>query len=118
MKKTKMLKKNYEFKNVLGKRNYYGGKYIEIFLMNNKEEINYIGIAVSKKIANSVQRNQIKRYIREAYRSLESEIKEGYSIVIMWKKKISIDYASYETIKNDLLFILKRANILKIEENI
>lgn len=118
MKKTKMLKKNYEFKNVLRKKSYYGGKYIEIFLMNNKEETNYIGIAVSKKIANSVQRNQIKRYIREAYRSIENNIKEGYSIVIMWKKKVSIENASFETIKNDLLFILKRANILKIEENI
>ena len=29
MKKTKMLKKNYEFKNVLTKGTYYSGKYID-----------------------------------------------------------------------------------------
>ena len=33
MKKTKMLKKNYEFKNVLTKGKYYSGKRIEAFII-------------------------------------------------------------------------------------
>ena len=84
--KAKMLKKNYEFKSVLENRNYYGGKYIEIFIRKNKQKENYIGIAVSKKIAGSVQRNQVKRYIRESYRNIEEQIEIGYNIVINWKK--------------------------------
>ena len=36
MKKTKMLKKNYEFKNVLSKGKYYSGKYIEAFIRENR----------------------------------------------------------------------------------
>ena len=32
MKKTKMLKKNYEFKNVLSKGKYYSGDCIEAFI--------------------------------------------------------------------------------------
>ena len=32
MKKTKMLKKNYEFKNVLSKGKYYSGQCIEAFI--------------------------------------------------------------------------------------
>ena len=37
MKKTRMLKKNYEFKNVLTKGKYYGGKQIEIFVLKNNK---------------------------------------------------------------------------------
>lgn len=115
MNKIKMLKKNYEFKRVLEKRKYYGGKYIEIFIDKNNKKENYIGIAVSKKIANSVQRNRIKRYIREAYRNTE-QIKNGYNIVILWKKKADVKDANFQSIKNDLFYLFKRAEILKIEE--
>ena len=56
--KTKMLKKNYEFKNVFSKKNYYSGKYLEMFVIDNNKTENYMGIAVSKKSANSVYRNK------------------------------------------------------------
>ena len=37
LKNTKMLKKNYEFKNVLTKGKYYGGKQIEAFVLKNNK---------------------------------------------------------------------------------
>mgnify|MGYP005906878085 FL=1 len=36
MKKTKILKKNYEFKNVLSKGKFFVGKYVTIYIKNNK----------------------------------------------------------------------------------
>ena len=52
MKKTKTLKKNYEFKRILTKGKHLSGKYIECFYINNKvKNNNFIGIAVSSKIA-------------------------------------------------------------------
>ena len=39
MKKTKMLKKNYEFRNILSRGKYYSGKYIEVFLKKNNKNI-------------------------------------------------------------------------------
>ena len=47
MKKTKMLKKNYEFKNVLTKGKYYSGKYIDAYIKKNKGNGNFLGIAIS-----------------------------------------------------------------------
>ena len=38
MEKTKMLKKNYEFKNVFSKGKYYSGKCIEVFVLENREQ--------------------------------------------------------------------------------
>lgn len=110
---AKMLKKNYEFKNVLEKKNYYGGKYIEIFISKNNKKINYLGIAVSKKIANSVQRNKIKRYVRESYRNIENQVSNGYNIVIVWKKRVEVSNASYKNISSDLLNLFIKSKIIK-----
>ena len=49
MKKTEMLKKNYEFKTVLSKGKFFIGKEIEIFLLKNNQKRNLLGIAVGTK---------------------------------------------------------------------
>ena len=116
MKKTKILKKNYEYKNVLSKGNYYSGKNLEIFINKNNKEINFIGIAISSKIAKAVVRNRIKRLIRENYKNIELDLKTGYNIVFLWKKNVSTKFATYENIKLDIKYIFDKANIL--EENI
>ena len=110
-----MLKKNYEFQKVFAKRNYYGGKYIEMFVIDNKENKNYLGIAVSKKSANSVYRNKIKRLIRENYRQIEEKIITGKTYVIMWKKKSKIEDINYYNIKEDINKIFRKAKLIKEE---
>ena len=118
MKKTKMLKKNYEFKNVLTKGKYYSGKRIEAFIKynNSNNNINFLGIAISSKIAKAVKRNKIKRLIRESYKNLENNIDTSNSIIFLWKKKVNIEEATYENIKKDIEYILKKANIFIEEE--
>lgn len=111
MKKTKMLKKNYEFKNVLSKGKYYSGKNIEAFIINNNKNCNFLGLAISVKTAKAVRRNKIKRLIRENYNILESQIKDGQSIVFLWKKKANIENATFDNIKDDMNKIFDKANI-------
>lgn len=101
MKKTTMLKKNYEFKYVLTKGKRYSGKYIDIYYKRNNLRENKLGIAVSSKVANSVQRNKIKRLIRENYRRIEEEIGIGNSFVILWKKNRNIEEATFFNIGQD-----------------
>ena len=113
MKKTRMLKKNYEFKNVLSQGKYYSGKNIEAFIKKNDKEYNMLGIAIGVKVAKAVKRNFIKRIIRDNYRLLENKIKCGYSIVFLWKKKVSIENARFINIEKDMIDILDKANIFE-----
>ncbi len=116
MKKTKMLKKNYEFKNVLSKGKYYSGFCIEAFIRkNNLKNENLLGIAIGTKIAKATKRNHIKRLIRESYKNIEDSINTGYSIVFLWKKKIDIKNANYKNIKKDIEKIFDKAEILDEE---
>lgn len=112
MKKTLKLKKNYEFKKILTKGNYYSGKYLDVFVTNSNENINKIGIAVGVKIAKAVKRNRIKRLIYENYRLLEDKLEVGYRIVFLWKKKQDIKEATFINIKEDMKHVLKKIGIL------
>lgn len=115
MKKTKMLKKNYEFKNVLSKGKYFSGKNIEAFIKNNNKKFNYLGLAISVKTAKAVKRNKIKRLIRENYKLLENDIESGKSIVFLWKKNVNVENATFENVKSDMNYIFDKANIKNME---
>ncbi len=113
MKKTETLKKNYEFRKVLNKGNYISGKNIELFFMKNYTNKNFIGIAISSKIAKANKRNKIKRLIRENYKNIENIINNGISMVFLWKKNRDIKEATYKNIQQDMLKIIKEMDVNK-----
>ena len=98
-----MLKKNYEFNNIFSKGNYYSGKTIEAFILDNKENLNYLGLAVSTKCGKAYQRNYVKRLLRENYKFLENQIQQGWAIIFLWKKKCNINEADFYQIGQDML---------------
>jgi len=72
-----------------------------------------IGFAVGKKVHKSaVQRNKIKRQIREVVRLLikDSRIKQGYMVGIIAKP--SIVGKKYEEIERDVYYSLRKAGLI------
>ena len=116
MNKTKMLKKNYEFKNVLSKGKYYSGENIEAIILKNNKSYNLLGLGISTKIGKAVKRNMVKRLIRENYKKIENRINTGYSIVFLWKRKVDIKQATYKNIEKDMKIIFDKAQIIVKEE--
>ena len=84
MRYTKSLKGSINFKRVLKQGKYVSGKNIAVYIKkNNLNCENNLGICVSKKHGNSVTRNRLKRWVREAYYFFENEIIKGNNIVIL-----------------------------------
>lgn len=112
MKKTKMLKKNYEFSIVFSKGTYYSGEVIEAFILNNKDSSNYLGLAISAKSGHAFQRNRIKRLLRENYTFFEEKLISGISIIFLLKKKSDIKKMDFYQINKDMQIIFEKSNVL------
>ena len=118
MKKTMMLKKNYEFRTVLTRGKCFKEEKTEIFVMKNNKKRNFLGIAIGTKNGKAFQRNRAKRIIRECYTRLENQMIDGYSIVILMNKKRSIDRISFAEVFKEMQKMFENAKILKKEEEI
>ena len=67
-----------------------------------------MGISIGKKHGKSVQRNRIKRLIREAFRAVNGEIKESYRIVLI--PKVAEEY-SFDTFKKHLQCMIQKEKL-------
>lgn len=113
MRKINTLKKNYEFKYVLSKGQYFRGKIITIYVKKNNLNRNVIGIAINTKLGKAVKRNNAKRLIRENYRLIKDDLVSGNSIVFLWNKNFDIEKADFFEIKNEMNYLFKKAELFK-----
>lgn len=113
MRKINTIKKNYEFKYVLSKGQFYHGKYLTIYVKKNNLNKNLIGIAINTKLGKAVKRNHIKRLIRENYRLIKDELITGNSFVFLWNKNISLEEGNFFNIKKDMINSFLKAELFK-----
>jgi len=87
------------------KKRYHSNQYLLIVVKNN---LNYSRIAVSirKKVGNAVIRNYEKRLCREVFRKEKKNLKKGFDILIVIKKRTKIFYNSYNSLKYLLISYL------------
>lgn len=103
--------KNKDFQIVYKKGKSYANKYLIMYVLNNKEEENRLGISVSKKVGNSVVRHRITRLVRESYRLQKDRFQTGYDIVVIARSNAKDK--SYSEIESALLHLAKLHNIIE-----
>ena len=107
---SESLKKYRDFQHVYHNGKSYANRYFVMYVLENHQNINHLGISVSKKIGNSVVRHRITRLIRESYRLHEKVFNSGLDIVVVARKSASL--ASYHEVESALLHLGKLHHIL------
>ncbi len=105
MKNTVSLKRNHEFRQLYRRGGASGNRYLVLYCRKNKLGLNRLGLTVSVKLGGAVQRNRVKRLMREAYRLHEDEFACGVDLVIVARNRTV--GASYHEIEKSLLRALK-----------
>lgn len=107
-KKIISIRKNSDFKKVYNKGRNYWNRNLILYVRKNDLNYNRVGFSITKKIGNSVNRNLIKRRMKEIYRT-QLELLEGYDMIFIPKKNvIDIDY---KTLKSAMIHIVNLAKI-------
>lgn len=86
---TVVLKENKAFQRCYRKGRFTANGYVCAYFFPNRMPVNRLGITVSKKNGNAVQRNRIKRIVRVAYRLNEDKLPIGYDIVFVGRNDIA-----------------------------
>jgi len=115
MKFTSSLTKNYEFKRLYNKGRNVASKYVVIYCTKTGKPENRLGITVSTKLGGAVQRNRIKRRLKEIYRLNENSVRIGYNIVIVARMR-SRD-AGWSDLQSSVLSLFYKLDLINKTEN-
>ncbi len=108
--KSERLRKNSEFVFTMkGKRLSLDG--LSLFYTGNDKGNFRIGISVSKKLANAVKRNRLKRQIRNSAMKVLAGFSLGYDLVFVARRELYS--CSYEQIMKTVETVLRRTALCK-----
>ncbi len=89
------LRKRYEFRQVQLKGRRIHTRRFLIVVEPNQSPNTRLGITVTKKVGTAVQRNRIKRVVREAFRRNRALFPRGHDVVFIAKRDaVGVDYDS------------------------
>jgi len=105
---TEGLKKNSDFSKVYKEGRSKANRYLVVYVKENGEDFNRLGVSVSKKVGNSVYRHYFKRCVKESYRLHEEMFNSGLDIVVLARSSAKgIKYADIESALLHLMRIHK-----------
>ena len=81
---------------------------------NRLKTVSRLGITCSVKLGGAVQRNRMRRRIRECYRLCETQCKPGYDIVVVARTRAV--FARYGELERSFLFLMKKLGVLAAGE--
>ncbi|HPJ22053.1 MAG TPA: ribonuclease P protein component [Clostridia bacterium] len=111
MKKTESIKLNYEFARVYKKGSHYKAKNLTLYVLDTNRQKPRLGITVSRKAyGRSVDRNRVRRLVRESFRIFEEDLKRNTDMVFVIKKNRELP--DFFEIKNETEYLLKLSGLI------
>ncbi|WP_339022762.1 ribonuclease P protein component [Spiroplasma endosymbiont of Crioceris asparagi] len=108
MKNKRIIKKNYDFQEIISKKNIIKSYSYNLFATKNDLGYFRYGISVGKKNWNAVERNKIKRQIRMMIKNIlkQNVFENSNDLIII----VKLNYNNNDFAKNekDLNFLFKK----------
>ena len=109
MKKKYRIKKNEEFSEIINLKHSKADGSFVLYFNTSKLDYSRVGISVSRKLGNAVERNKIKRQVREMIKDIIDFDNFGLDLIIIVRKGYL--NKNYIENKNDLEIVIKNAII-------
>ena len=109
MRRRYRLRYNSDFQRVRQHGRFYASPLMVLAFLRNELDHSRFGFVVSKRLGKAVQRNKIKRRIREAVRLRLPWIKSGFDVVFIARQPMR--QASYQQIEQTLDTLLKKTGL-------
>lgn len=110
MQRKYRLRRNSDFQQVRRNGKFYASPLMALAFLRNELDHSRFGFVVGKKLGTAVQRNKVKRRMREATRLRLHQIKPGFDVVFM--ARFPASQASYAEIERFLAGLLIQADLL------
>ena len=110
MEKKYRLRRNKDFQYTYKKGRSLGHPLLVLIYRKTRNMEIRIGYSVTKKFGNAVQRNRIKRQLREILRLQLPRLKQGHDVIFIVRREAK--GASYKSLENAVNQLLRRGNLL------
>jgi len=110
MRYTRSLTKNHEFKKLYNKGKSAASNCVVIYTLKTSNPENKLGITVSTKLGGAVQRNRIRRRLKEIYRLNEHRLRTGNNIVLVARQRSR--YAGWSELEASVLSLFNKLGLL------
>lgn len=109
MKKTESLRKNRDFLKLYRSGKFYVGRKIVLYVKENHTQKNRLGIGTARNFGSSVERNRMRRLIRENYRLMEEQFPTGWDIVFSARKrKDKEELPSFQEVGKEMRYLIRK----------
>ena len=107
MKKINIVKSNEEFNNIMNTGNCLKNNYFVLYYKKNNLDRYRFGITVGKKICNAVNRNKLKRKVRNIVDNHKNIYSNSKDYIIIVRKSCLNE--EYHILEDGLIYLLKKA---------
>ena len=108
MEKAYRIKKTTDFDKIIRKKQSFANRQFVMYYQKNNLEHMRLGISVSKKLGKAHERNKLKRYVRESFKTKKTTLSNYDIIVIVRQMAVNMPFVEFD---NSINHILKKAKL-------
>jgi len=96
LKKEQRLRKRKDFEKVFEEGTVFRCKNLNAYVLPNSLDFSRIGLVTGKKVGHAVERNRIRRLLRECFRLNKAMLGPGLDVVLVAKKGFPTTFSGAE----------------------